>query len=119
MRKALVAVALGVALMATTQAAQAAPIPPGHCEQHLSYADCMSAGLRWLPETRVLDRVRCEIPGNYRVVCYNFTPYVVWVRVNLFTTNGLYVRYVRIPYTRKVIWSPAYVNRITWRWWWA
>lgn len=91
MRKAIVTLMIGVTLLVGTMAAPA----------------------------QAADRIRCEIPGNYRVVCFNFTPYVVRVRVNLFTTNGLYVRYVRIPYTRKVIWSPAYINRITWRWWWA
>jgi len=66
---------------------------------------------------QALDRVRCEIPGNYRVVCYNNTPYRVHVRVNIFTTNGLYVRYITILYTRKAVYSPAPINRITWRWW--
>ena len=68
---------------------------------------------------QAVDRVRCEIPSNYRIVCFNYTPYIVRVRVNIFTTNGLYVRYIKIPYTRKVVYSPAYINRITWRWWWA
>lgn len=64
-------------------------------------------------------RVRCEIPSSYRVVCFNYTPYVVRVRLNIYTTNGLYVRYFRMPYTRRVVWSPAYINRITWRWWYV
>ena len=63
------------------------------------------------------DRVRCEIPGNYRVVCYNTTPYRVHVRLRMFTTNGLYVRYFTIFNYRKVVYSPAYINRIAWRWW--
>jgi hypothetical protein len=66
---------------------------------------------------QALDRVRCTIPSNYRVVCFNYTPYIVHVKVNIFTTNGLYVRYIKIAYTRKAIYSPAYINRITWRWW--
>jgi hypothetical protein len=62
------------------------------------------------------DRVRCEIPSNYRVVCYNFTPYRVHVRLNMFTTNGVYTRYFTILRTQKVVFSPAIVNRVTWRW---
>lgn len=65
---------------------------------------------------QAMDRVRCEIPGNYRVVCYNTTPYRVHVRLNIYTTNGRYVRYFTIFNYRKVVYSPAYINRITWRW---
>lgn len=61
-------------------------------------------------------RVRCTIPGNYKVVCYNLTPYRVNVTLKLYTTNGLYVRYFSMPFTRKTVYSPAYINRITWRW---
>jgi hypothetical protein len=63
-----------------------------------------------------VDRVRCEIPGNYRIVCYNSTPYRVHMRLNIFTDNGLYVRYFTIFGYRKVVYSPAFVNRVTWRW---
>jgi|GEM_PF-3119730 hypothetical protein len=126
MKRALITLLVGLTILigfSVPARAEGAPPPAGHCEHHyaLSYIDCTSAGLRWISsaeKTRV-DRVRCEIPSNYRVVCFNYTPYVVRVRVNMFTTNGLYVRYIRIPYTRKVIYSPAYINRITWRWWWA
>jgi len=68
------------------------------------------------PPAQAVDRVRCEIPTSYRVVCYNNTPYRVHVTLRIFTTNGLYVRYFTIFNYRKVVYSPAYINRITWRW---
>lgn len=75
----------------------------------------MLVGVAALP-AQAMDRVRCEIPSNYRVICYNNTPYRVHVRLNIFTTNGRYVRYFTIFNYRKVVYSPAYINRITWRW---
>lgn len=68
------------------------------------------------PLAQAADRVRCEIPSNYRVICYNNTPYRVHVRLNIFTDNGLYTRYFTIFNYRKVVYSPAYIDRITWRW---
>jgi hypothetical protein len=120
MRRILVTLLVGLTMlvgMALPVKANAAPAPAGHCEDGyaLSYIDCVSAGMRWV--TKAADRVRCEIPGNYRVVCYNTTPYRVHVKLNIFTTNGLYVRYFTIFNYRKVVYSPAYINRITWRWW--
>ena len=124
MRRILVTLLVGLTMlvgMALPAKAGAAPAPAGHCEHHyaLSYIDCVSAGLRWVSseQARGGGRVRCEIPSNYRVVCYNNTPYRIHVRLNIFTTNGLYVRYFTIFNYRKVVYSPAYINRITWRWW--
>jgi hypothetical protein len=119
-RRALVTLLVGLTMlvgMALPAKAGAAPAPSGHCEDGyaLSYIECVSAGMRWV--TKAADRVRCEVPGTYRIVCYNFTPYRVHVRLRIFTTNGLYVRYITILYTRKVVYSPAPINRIAWRWW--
>jgi len=69
------------------------------------------------PPAQAVDRVRCEIPSSYRVVCYNTTPYRVHVRLSLYTDNGRYIRYFTIFNYRKVVYSPAYINRIHWRWW--
>ena len=38
-------------------------------------------------------RVHCRVPTAYRVVCYNDTPYRVRVRLNVFTTAGLRIRW--------------------------
>jgi hypothetical protein len=74
-----------------------------------------SAGITAVP-AQAMDRVRCEIPGNYRIVCYNSTPYRVHLRLNIFTDNGRYTRYITILNYRKVVYSPSYVNRISWHW---
>jgi hypothetical protein len=52
-------------------------------------------------------------------VCYNYTPYAVRVKLNLYTTAGLRVKYFTMRYTRYTVYSAATINRITWRWWWA
>jgi hypothetical protein len=64
-------------------------------------------------------RVTCRIPTRHKVVCYNYTPYAVRVKLNLYTTAGLRVKYFTMRYTRYTVYSAATINRITWRWWWA
>jgi hypothetical protein len=74
-----------------------------------------TAGITAVP-AQAMDRVRCEIPGNYRIVCYNSTPYRVHMRLNIFTDNGVYTRFFTIFNYSKNIYSPRVVNRVTWRW---
>ena len=60
--------------------------------------------------------VFCQVPGNYKVTCYNYSPYRVFMRVNVFTTAGLRVRYFTIKYTKYTFYSSAPIDRITWHW---
>jgi hypothetical protein len=69
--------------------------------------------------TETAARVTCRIPTRHKVVCYNYTPYAVRVKLNLYTTAGLRVKYFTMRYTRYTVYSSAWINRITWRWWWA
>jgi hypothetical protein len=75
----------------------------------------MLVGVAALP-AQAADRVRCDFRGSYHVVCYNNTPYRVHVRLKLFTEAGLRIRYFTIFNYSHSVYSPSYINRITWRW---
>lgn len=61
-------------------------------------------------------RVYCRIPTRHRVVCYNYTPYPVHMRVVVKTTAG--PRYFRF-WNNRDKWRHdfhAAVCRVRWRW---
>jgi hypothetical protein len=61
-------------------------------------------------------QVYCRVPTAHKVVCYNFTPYRVYMNVTVRTAFG--PRYFRFwnAYTKWVKYFQPVVFNVSWRW---
>jgi LPS O-antigen subunit length determinant protein (WzzB/FepE family) len=60
--------------------------------------------------------VYCRVPTAHKVVCYNFTPYRVFMNVTVHTSAG--PRYFRFwnAYTKWVKYFSPVVYSVNWKW---
>jgi hypothetical protein len=61
-------------------------------------------------------QVYCRVPTTHKVVCYNFTPYRVYMNVTVHTAYG--ARYFRFwnAYTKWTKYFAPVVYSVNWKW---
>jgi len=70
----------------------------------------------FVPASAEASQVYCRVPTAHKVVCYNFTPYRVYMIVTVRTAWGpKYFRFVN-AYTRWVKYFQPVVFSVNWRW---
>jgi hypothetical protein len=72
--------------------------------------------LVFVPAPAQAANVYCRVPTAHKVVCYNFTPYRVYMRVTVHTSAG--PRYFAFwnRYTKWVHYFAPIVYSVNWRW---
>jgi hypothetical protein len=72
--------------------------------------------LAFVPAPAQAAQVFCRVPTNHKVVCYNYTPYRVWMNVTVHTSAG--PRYFRFwnYYNKWVHYFAPVVYSVNWRW---
>jgi len=70
----------------------------------------------FVPTQAQAANVYCRVPTAHKVVCYNFTPYRVWMNVRVNTSTG--PRYFAFwnNYTKWVRYLAPVTYSVSWRW---
>jgi hypothetical protein len=70
----------------------------------------------FVPTPAQAAQVFCRVPTAHKVVCFNYTPYAVYMRVTVHTAYG--PRYFQFwnYYTRWVKYFVPVVYSVNWRW---
>lgn len=76
----------------------------------------LTLGLFGTPGVAQAGQVFCRVPTAHKVVCYNYTPYAVYMRVTVRTSAG--PRYFAFwnYYTKWTKYFAPTVYSVSWRW---
>jgi hypothetical protein len=70
----------------------------------------------FMPAPAQAAQVFCRVPTAHKVVCYNYTPWSVYMRLTVHTSTG--PRYFAFwnPYTKWTKYLTPVVYSVNWRW---